>query len=105
MKNKIIFSIVFSLTLGIGAIFFIHKSYSRDDSRIHKDFYIVTGSKTVFPFEMAVDKGTTYLRAWWDLKPINTLTPAILYKHVHKTWVEVGLNDEVDCDTKIKASY
>ena len=103
MKNKIIFSIVFSLTLGIGAIFFIHKSFVRDDNRINRDFYIVTGSKSDYPFEIAIKKGTTYSHAWFMLNPIHTLTPARLYKHVHKVWEEVGLNEEVDCDTKIKA--
>ena len=63
MKNKIIFSIIFSLTLGIGAIFFIHKSYARDNNRVDKDFYIITGSKTTYPLEMAVDKGVTYSEA------------------------------------------
>ena len=63
MKKKIIFSIIFSIVLGVGSILFIAKSHKHTDQRIHKDFYIVTGQKTKFPFEMAVDKGTTYEEA------------------------------------------
>ena len=110
MKKKIIFSIVFSLVLGVGSILFIWRSNKHTDQKIYKDFYIITGEKTKFPFEMVVDKGTTYEEAWSLLEPINTSTPIHLYRKAYhggarSVWEEVKGNEKIIHDTAIKADY